>query len=304
MRLDLNPEGADEHYLEALNSCFGGWGGQREFDWYFRRPFGGRVADRFVISEGGEWLAGSAVSWRRLMGADGVQRLVGIMTGSWTLPAARGRGCFRAMIDASRQRCVEEGAAWLLAFVTKDNGSRRLLQAAGSLMIPTHYLWSEEGAATFEMQAALSCRQVDPEPDRLESWWRQSAQLRGRHTHLFYEDAAAWTDQFIDRPLPTDLLEVERLGSVAIERHPVFDRVLASVPGRPELRLQLERAVHARALHNGRRFFTFTTSREHAAMLRETLDLGGLDGFITLLGAAEEAPNDQGIWAVESGDRV
>ena len=102
MKIEAAPPSEDKRYLEALQSCFGGWGGETEFDWYFRRPFAGAVADRFVIADEGEWIAGSAVSWRRLAEPDGTGRKVGIMTGSWTLPAARGRGCFAAIIEHSR----------------------------------------------------------------------------------------------------------------------------------------------------------------------------------------------------------
>lgn len=302
MRIEPAPPGEDERYLAALQSCFGGWGGETEFDWYFRRPFAGAVADRFVIADAGEWIAGSAVSWRMLAEPDGSERRVGIMTGSWTLPAARGRGCFAAIIEHSRQLCVERGADWLIAFVTRDNPSRRQLERAGSLMIPTDYLWSEEGAEA--PATGPEPQPVEPEPALLETLWRRhAAQGQGRMRFL-YRDPAAWAGQLVERPLPTDLLRAGGLGEVLVERHSVFDRILATVPLSPEHRLELTRAVWARALGAGRRFFAFTSRPDEAEALREACGLGGIPGFITLLPAAAPAPEAGLPWSVESGDRV
>jgi GNAT superfamily N-acetyltransferase len=302
LKIEAAPPDADGRYLEALQSCFGGWGGETEFDWYFRRPFAGAVADRFVISDEGEWIAGSAVSWRRLADSDGTARRVGIMTGSWTLPAARGRGCFAAIIEHSRQLCVERGADWLLAFVTQDNPSRRQLERAGSLMIPTDYLWSEEGAEAPE--ASRQPRPVEPEPALVERLWRRHAAQGEGRIRFLYEDSAAWAGQLVDRPLPTDLIRVEGLGEMLVERHPVFDRILATVPLAADGRLDLARAVWARALRSGRRFFAFTSRPDEAEALRESCRLGGIPGFITLLPAAAPLPEAGLPWSVESGDRV
>ena len=302
MNIEPAPPGEDGRYLEALQSCFGGWGGETEYDWYFRRPSGGRVADRFVIVHESEWIAGSAVSWRKLAEPEGTERRIGIMTGSWTLPAARGRGCFAAIIEHSRELCVERGADWLLAFVTRDNPSRRQLERAGSLMIPTDYLWSEEGAEA--PGPGTEPRPVEPEPALLETLWRRHAAQGAGHMRFLYEDPAAWAGQLVDRPLPTDLLRVEGLGELAIERHPVFDRILASVPLAPDARLALAQAAWARALRAGRRFFAFTSRAEEAAALREACGLGGTPGFITLLPAASPLPEAGLPWSVESGDRV
>ncbi|HEX6375645.1 MAG TPA: hypothetical protein VFZ91_07980 [Allosphingosinicella sp.] len=302
MRIEPARPDEDARYLAALTSCFDGWGGETEFDWYFRRPFAGRTADRFVVIDEGEWIAGSAVSWRRLADSDGKERRVGIMTGSWTLPAARGRGCFKAIIDHSRQLCVERGADWLLAFVTRDNPSRRQLERAGSLMIPTDYLWSEEGAEAPE--AGPEPRRIEPEPALLQTLWRRHAAQGGGTVRFLYEDPAAWAGQLVERPLPTDLLGVEGLGEVLVERHPVFDRILATVPLSPDRRLELARSTWARALRGGRRFFAFTSRPDEAEALRETCGLGGIPGFITLLPAAAPVPEADLPWSVESGDRV
>lgn len=303
MTIEPTLPGEDARYLEALASCFGGWGGETEFDWYFRRPFEGAVADRFVITDDGEWIAGSAVTWRSLTDREERPRRIGVMTGSWTLPPARGRGCFQTIIEHSRRMCVERGADWLLAFVTQDNASRRRLEAAGSLMIPSAYLWSPEGdAAPADGGAALA--ETGQDAAVAETLWRRHQDLGAGTCRFLYRSAEAWADQFLNRPLPTVILEGDGLGAVVIERHPVFDRILATIPLAPEHRIPLERAAWSRALGQGRRFFAFTSDPAHGAALREACALDGNDGFITLLPAASAAPAEAGPWRVESGDRV
>lgn len=303
MSLEVRPVGSDADYLASLNQCFNGWGGETEFDWYFRRPFGGRTASRFLLEEEGETLAGSAVTWRELAGSDGAERRIGVMTGSWTLPAARGRGCFGKIIEVSRELCVENASAWLLAFVTEDNASRRALERAGSLMIPTSYIWSPETDAQAPSGSA-DVEVVEGSDERVGRLVERRAEAAAGATAFHYPTAELWRAQMIERPTGTEIVEAG--GQLAvIEKHKVFDRLLtSSASADGDDRLALEAALAARALASGRRYFSFTSSRAHAARLREALGLAGVDGFITLLGAAEPAPDAAGAWFVESGDRV
>lgn len=304
MRIEPAPPHEDARYLAALRSCFEGWGGEAHFDWYFRRPFGGHLADRFVITDDGAWIAGSGVSWRRLAGAGGTVRTVGIMTGSWTLPEARGRGCFKTIVAHSRDLCVERCADWLLAFVTRDNASRHALERAGAMMIATDYMWSQDGAAPPTSDRLAEAVPARPEPALLEVLWRRHALLGEGALRFLYQDPETWAGQLVERPLPTELLRVEGLGEALVERHPIFDRVLATIPLVPDKGLELACAVWARALRRGRRFFAFTSRPDEAAALREACGLGGTPGFITLLPARSPAPDAGTPWSVEGGDRV
>ncbi|MFL6846179.1 MAG: hypothetical protein ACJ8ER_15020 [Allosphingosinicella sp.] len=298
MRVEHSP-GDDNRYLAALNQCFNGWGGEAEFGWYFGRPFEGRIADRFVLADEEEWIAGSAVTWRRVKGREG-SHPVGIMTGSWTLPAARGKGCFARIIELSLERCRERGAAWLLAFVTEENKSRSVLEKAGSTMVPTAYIWSEEGAS---VEGAETLREDAADAALVVELWRGHEALRGSALHFAYDSAEAWRAQFIDRTNPTSILTDDRLGWVVIERAGMFDRVIASLPNAGADRLALERAVIARTIAAGRRFFTFTSDPDHKAALRALPGIGGVGGFLTILPVGEPVPAGRG-WLIESGDRV
>lgn len=298
-------EGVDPaRYLASLNECFGAWGGEADYDLIFRRPFDGRLPDRFVLSERDEWIAGSAVSWRVLLSADGDQVPVGIMTGSWTLAAARGRGCFARIIELSREACAAKRAPWLLAFVTEANASRRQLERAGSVMTPSWYMWSQEGAALPD-GAQRGLVPVEPTPQRVAECREAQALQRRGATRFHYATPELWRLQFIDRTLPTELLVDRELGLVVVERHPQFDRVLTAIPNRPDQWLDLMTAVWRRALMAGRRFFAFTTDAARHALLTNRCGLGGTGGFVTILpGSGSEGQAVPTGWLVEHGDRL
>lgn len=291
-------------YLAGLNACFAGWGGEREYDLIFGRPFEGHLPERFVLTEAEEWLAGSAVSWRSLARPDGGSAPVGIMTGSWTLPAARGRGCFARVIQLSREACVRRGAALLLAFVTETNASRRQLERAGSLMIPARYMWSPEGA-TLNEAGGDELQPIQPSEEVVAACHARQAEQRTEQIRFHYPSPDLWRLQFIDRVLPTELLSHPELGVVVVERHPEFDRLLTAIPHRADQWIDLAAATWRRALRAGRRFFAYSTDQDRWQALTERCALGGVDGFVTVLPGGEEVGEVAAArWTIESGDRL
>ncbi|MDT0677472.1 GNAT family N-acetyltransferase [Autumnicola musiva] len=139
-----NPSNYQEQYIENLNKCFNGWGGVKEYNWGLNRKIGQHETDIMLIENDEDGvIAGSAVSYRTLAGNNQTIE-IGIMTGSWTLPAARRKGCFSKMIENSNQLCKEKNVPFLTAFVTEENASRRRLESAGSYMFPTFHLFSPE----------------------------------------------------------------------------------------------------------------------------------------------------------------
>lgn len=90
--------------LHALNACFPHWGGRAMFDWCFTRRGAGRAPGMMSLWVDGRAVAGSAISYRRVAVRGGAEVTAGIMTGSWTLPEARGAGAFTRLIAASREQ--------------------------------------------------------------------------------------------------------------------------------------------------------------------------------------------------------
>ena len=299
--VEINPSAVEEEYLSGLNRSFGQWGDRDAYRWDFEREVGARPADLMVLRDHGQILAGSAVSYRTVsLGDDRI--LIGIMTGSWTLPEARGRGAFSQVIVESRRLVASRGGAVLIAFVTHENASRRRLVAAGCLEIPTWYV-----ASSHETMAPADAAVVEPSTAPVAQLFRDFKRWQGRGAgaSVFYPSVEVWASQYIDRPLP-----VERLTAAGchclIERAPVSDRVLW-IDGQD--RSAAVAALLARAVATGRQLFVFTME---AGLVQAGIDLGMVakPGSITVLDPLDQHARPSSLaglptdWRLQGGDRA
>lgn len=303
MNVEINPTGREALYLDSLNQCFPGWGAQAQYDWAFRRTAGGPAADLMFLREGEELIAGSAVSYRRIRTHRGPGALVGIMTGSWTLPAARGRGAFTRIIEESVALTRAHGGAVLLAFVTETNASFRRLEAAGSTLFPTRYVSSPPGLAA--PAAAFTERAATPgDAPRF---------LRGAssETHFEWPTEADWAGQLLGRPVMPGLVEANGM-SALVETHGDFDRVQAISVGDDAARAEIVAACLHRATTRGKRLFLFESNAQRAKRW-ETMGLTAAPGYLTALGADEaalsvligtEQLSSLAPWSIDSGERM
>jgi GNAT superfamily N-acetyltransferase len=294
MDVALNPPDAAGAYLRHLNASFGDWGDATRFRWAFERTASAPRADLMVLSEGGETLAGSAVTYRAARLGTGAPFRVGIMTGSWTLPAARGRGCFTRVIQESVQLCREQGAALLLAFVTEDNASYRRLKESGAALIQTRY-WIFPAAAASGAGSPLHTIGADAAALHAAHEARPDEGLR------FTYDREGWAGQFLKRSTPTEVVSSDA-GTALIERAATTDRILALYP-RAGLGPQLVAELHAQAKAAGRGMFAFTDTGARTAWF-EPLGLAPKPGFLTVIAAAKGATPEVTSLALENGDRM
>lgn len=271
----------DEH-LAGLNRSFDNWGARDRLDWVLR-PFGGQSHDVFAAVEPGGLVAGSIVSYRYVSSADQAE-LVGIMTGSWTDPSARGRGMFTSMIEHSSMLARERGAVALLAFVTSDNASRRRLEAAGSVMVPTWYL--SVPAALGEPWTEVD--DVDAALDIVEA----ARASRGEGVRFVYPSLADLRGQLVERSPDVRIL-TSAAGAVAVvERAGSTVRVLAST----------DRGVDPHVV-GASELFRFSTDPDAAAHARTTNGARVTEGFLTIL-PLTESWHCPATWDIESGDRI
>ncbi len=292
--IDPSDPGDRRDYLHGLTTSFGHWGDETTFAWAFQRECGGPPADLVVLHEGARAIAGSAISYRRV--ALGTQpRLAAIMTGSWTLPEARGRGCFSRIVDWSVRTAERRGAALLVAFVTEDNPSCRRLQAAGAAGVETSYLLSSDETPA----PAAGCEESRPLGD-VDPWTRLHAvEQAGAVSSFVYPDREAWLGQFVRRPEPVEVVDAGGT-TVLVERAARSDRVLlAPVVDAAAARRALA-ALWRSAFDGGRQLFCFSTQPawRDAAL---ALGLRALPGRMTIL-PAKAAPS--GTWRVHGGDRM
>jgi hypothetical protein len=274
LEVEKNPKGLEDEYLRCLNICFPGWGGREAYAWAFERKCGAQPADTMLLRLDGRLLAGSAVTYRPVRVRSGRTVLAGIMTGSWTLPEARGQGCFTRIIRESVALTAARGGALLLAFVTADNKSCSRLIKAGSGLTPTSYLFSTP---------ETPC--PDSDLDIVESTAHQDAfedfaRARSRDAFVVYPSVETWKDQIFNRPNPVTLLHLGGEAWAALESGSA-DRLQMLVPGRLPVS-QCFASLLRQSLSQGRKFVGFTTDpalREAA----QSLGAGIAPGYITAL---------------------
>ena len=274
-------------YIDGLKRAFGGWGDDALFQWCFERDSGAGPATFLTGWVDGELVAGSAVAWRYL-DLEGTREKVGIMSGSWTLPAARGKGFFSQMIDTSLQICRDDGATRLLAFVTEDNASRRRLEAAGSQMVPSHYCKTTvpgDGPTPTSTNA-------DP-----ADVYQKYLASRSAHGHFAYPDRSQWADQTLNRRQPVQVFDAVGV-PVIVEVRDEYSMVLCVASDDAEERRAALTSIRAKA-------------SEEKPVLTYTLDRADLDeawqilpGFVTALPINDTVPAITGDLRIENGDRI
>lgn len=274
-------------YIAGLQQAFNGWGDDALFRWCFERDSGAGPATFLTGWVDDELVAGSAVVWRQL-DLHGERQKIGIMSGSWTLPAARGKGFFSQMIETSLQTCRDEGASRLLAFVTENNGSRRRLEAAGSQMIPSSYCKTTvTGDATTLVPTAA-------DPASVYQSYLLSRSARG---HIAYPERAQWAGQMVNRRQQVQVFDAAGI-PVIVEVRDEYSMVLCVCADSNDERLAALTAVRAMA-------------SENKPVLTYTLDPAELDddwqvlpGFITSLPVADTVSPISCPLRVENGDRI
>jgi hypothetical protein len=228
--------------------------------------------------------AGSAVSYRWLE-RDGTRVLIGIMTGSWTLPEARGQGCFTRIIQESVRAAANQGAGLLLAFVTEDNPSYRRLRDAGAALFSTTYLrgtsdaspWPVEGEVLDEaLEMKLHARHVASGEAGLERW------------SVVY-DLDTWRDQLVERARRSAAVRIGDDAFALVDRVPDNNttRLLALYQGSSELDALLSALAGAEA-RRGRTLVGFAADPNLAEAARES-GLLCRPGYMTALVADSAA---------------
>jgi hypothetical protein len=250
---------ADPHeFLAGANAAFGEWGNEATFAWVFR----GDAELLFLDDDDGGVVAASGITYRTIM----TGQAAAIMTGSWTLPSARGEGAFSRMMETTLEIAGGRDAL-VLGFGRIENRSSRRFKAMRAGMLLTYYCRSISAP-----ERAVELETLDPDPSLFPS--------------SFVYTPEEWHTQFIARPQA----HVECLGrrggwAALVERSTEFDRVHAL--SHPHVLPLLAARAHAA----GRRLFWYTTERP-------AIDCEWTEGFLATLPAASLP------WRFQNGDRM
>lgn len=288
----INPENYQSDYIKNLNECFSGWGGNREYDWVFNRKVGEHSSDILLIqNEEDGVIAGSGISYRKLSGKN-ISVDIGIMTGSWTLPAARKKGCFTKMINCSRDLCKENDVPFLTAFVTETNPSSRRLEAEGSFMYPTYHLFSPEilfEDDTFSLAEVLKNKEKYYQQIYDTVQETQSGFLNFNYT---YEE---FVGQYFERIKETTVLKINEDFAILEDGVNEVKVLLLTYSDEGSLRTNIKAVTNWCLNKRSVKAFFFTT-REEFRKVGESLGFTITPGYFTILNSSDNKVEKEKIF--------
>ena len=307
LQLRVNPTGIFDEYLRCLNICFPNWGDERAYNWYLGRNSPGYCSDQMILSDDSQILAGGMNTYRIAAFPNGQSARVGILGGCWTLPEARGQGCFTRIFEASRELCARRSCAYLMAFLLRDRTSFRQLVRAGALAIPSYYLFSTP--ATPEPDDAMPLAELEVDTSGAQELVERLRQEQQPFAHFAHTSADEFLTQFFYRPGPVHVSKAAD-GSIGfVEQIADTDRLQLLLPA-PGPQKNWKRSISAylgHAVAGSRKLFLFSM---HEAVRKVCLELGMSvkDGYLTLLTIDEtivsKVQNAASVWDLQSGDRA
>ncbi|PRY13316.1 hypothetical protein CLV24_106231 [Pontibacter ummariensis] len=299
----INPGNYKAEYIKNLNTCFKGWGQEKEYDWAFGRVVGDKPADIMLIHhEDKEVIAGSAVTYRKLEKPNGDTVDIAIMTGSWTLPKARGQGCFTKIIHLSKAIAAQKKVPYLAAFVTESNASYRRLRDAGSTLVPTYLLFSP-GEPYPGVDAAEVVRiEGDLEEVMADVFNRYSQSQTGTLSFRYTPDE--FRSQFLNRPKAPELLKIGPDYALVEETHNAL-KVLLLAHDKGGSFETIIKALTNWALENrGKKLLYFTTQNDLSKACQE-MGFENVPGFFTILPTSDAADAQELMQImIHSGDKM
>lgn len=284
--ITINPENYRSEYIKYLNECFNGWGQEKEYDWAFNRTVGDKSADIMLIhNEEGDVIAGSAVTYRKLHKPSGGAMDIGIMTGSWTLPKARGKGCFSKIISLSQELAHKKNVPYLTAFVTESNASYRRLASTGSMLVPNSNLFSpEQPYADADSMAIEVLQEEDKVINAIYSRFIELQQdsLSFAYTHEeFYQ-------QYVNRPKKVGILKIDNDYALIEETYNAIKVLLLTHEDIGSFESNIKSLTNWAIENRSKKLLLFSTQREIIEACGK-LGFESMKGYYTILNTAADA---------------
>ncbi|WP_299758416.1 hypothetical protein [uncultured Pontibacter sp.] len=300
----INPEDYTSKYIAYLNKCFKNWGQKDVYDWVFKRTVGGLDSDIILIKDNeGEIIAGSGVTYRKLNTEQAGLIDIAIMTGSWTLPKARGKGCFTTMIEVSKEVAANKGVAFLTAFVTESNASFRRLERAGSYLVSTYHLFSPD--EQYNAPNLLNVEEVSLDEFTIDKVYNRlnSFKVLAHFAYTRHE----FKEQYIDRPISPIILKINTEYVLIEETHNVMKVLLLTSPDDQSQLIGIVKSLTNWSLRNyAKKLLLFTTDTNIKGVCEE-LKFENLPGHFTVLNTTAIGTDILKPFlglAINSGDKI
>ena len=300
--ITINPDNYQTEYIKYINECFNGWGQDKEYSWAFNRMVGDKASDIMIIkNEEDEVIAGSAVTYRKLKASQGKSIDIAIMTGSWTLPKARGKGCFSKIIDLSKELAAKKQVPYLTAFVTESNASFRRLRDAGSELLPTSLLFSPE--EPYEHAETEEIKILEDTGEIVDDIYSRFKNLH-RNTLSYDYAPEEFYLQYIARPKKVEILKIGHEYAVVEETHNVIRPMLVTYDNLDQFEKMIQSLTNWALKNRSKKLLLFSTKKE--VMERcEMLGFENMQGYFTILSTSEEAdPQELMQLSINMGDKM
>lgn len=232
MKISINPEGFEAEHLSALNRSFGNWGDARRLRWCFARSSSPLPADVVVAELNGTAIAGTGISYRRLLTPNGGTMLAGIFTAAWSFPIKSARGAYMHVMSEATRRIAERGGALALGFMPQNKSSGHQLLRAGAMAATTAYV-SVSGRSHGEMSSGFKPCLLKPcllTSALVEELFRRTNKRAEGGLKFVYSDIDEFAGQFLERHHPVEVFVDATDGYFIVERLPQAINLLAALP--------------------------------------------------------------------------
>ena len=256
----LNPKNYKEKYIGFLNQCFPNWGGITQYNWVFERKIGIHQSDILLLTnESDEVIAGSGITYRNIKTENDSLLTIGTFTGSWTLPKARGRGCFSQIIQEFIKLCEFKGIDYLTAFVTESNASYRRFKSIGSSTLQADNIFSDVN----KLYEVENKEVIEYNLDS-KLTYRDYTGFINKNSGYFYNEKE-FINQYINRPIGTYSIKIGNTKYI-LEENELTLRVLY---------MSQFNINHIKILSNwskvkkNKKIMFFSSNKEHIALVKK-----------------------------------
>jgi len=280
----INPKDYEDKYIYYLNLCFTNWGTDKDYNWVFNRTVGDKSSDIIIIrNEDNDVIAGSGISYRKLKTENNNTIDIGIMTGSWTLPKARGKGCFSKMIAISKDICNQKGVPFLTAFVMESNPSFRRLSDAGSLLIPTCHFFSKE--VSYPDTGNIS---VVKEKSQIKSEIYYKFKKSQNDYLNFHYTTEEFFQQYINRIKNIELLKIGNDYAIIEETESIIKVLFTTYDSLSSFENNIKSIANWGLQNKSKKLFIFSTKEDITEVLKN-LEFENLSGYYTVLSTSKDS---------------
>jgi hypothetical protein len=302
--LIINPDNYQGNYINYLNQCFDNWGGNREYEWVFNRTVGDKISDIIIIKdENNETIAGSGITYRKIDSQNGGVIDIAIMTGSWTLPKARGRGCFSKIIQISREISNKKGVTYLTAFVTENNASFRRLKVAGSFLLPSYYLFSQK--KLYDHPNSLSVSLINNDMEVVSDIYNKIRESEKNFLHFNYT-LDEFCHQYIKRPNNVEIVQICNDYALIEEVDKLIKVHLITYEDIRIFEKNIKSLLNWGLQNRSKKLFLFSTRKEIAEIC-DNLAFENMNGYYTIIDTSNSVISEKDDFAkldINMGDKM